>query len=115
MRPPDDALRLRHMLEAAQKAAKLVQGKQSADLDRDETLALALTRLLEIIGEAASGVQDSLRAAHPEIPWKQVIGARHRLIHGYFDVDHDIVSSVITSKPAIRYHLKTGQRGLMQD
>lgn len=54
-------------------------------------LALSLVRLLEIIGEAASGVSDGYRAKHPAIPWKKMIGLRNRLIHGYYDIDQDII------------------------
>jgi uncharacterized protein with HEPN domain len=97
MKRPDDTVRLQHMLEAAEKAATLVQGKHRSDLDADETLVLALTRLLEIIGEAANGTSPSLRDKHPAIPWKQIIGARHHLIHGYFEVDLDIVWQILIS------------------
>ena len=65
--------------------------------DEDETLALALTRLLEIVGEAANGVSPSLRETHPHIAWKEIIGVRHHLIHGYFEVDYDIVWQILTS------------------
>jgi uncharacterized protein with HEPN domain len=96
MKQPNDAVRLQHMLEAAQKAQKLTQGKSRAVLDQDDTLVLAITRLLEIIGEAANGVSESLRNTSPQIAWKQIIGARHHLIHGYFDVDLDIVWQIVT-------------------
>jgi uncharacterized protein with HEPN domain len=46
---------------------------------------------LEIIGEAAGKVSASTRAAHPEIPWREISGMRHRLIHGYADVRLDLV------------------------
>ena len=49
----DDATRLRHMLDAARKAVALVEGKGRPALDQDETLGLAVVRLLEILGEAA--------------------------------------------------------------
>lgn len=97
MKRPDDSVCLKHMLDAAQKALKFSQNKNRYDLDEDETLVLALTRLLEIIGEAASGVSSSLRESHPHIAWKEIIGARHHLIHGYFDVDYDIVWQILTS------------------
>lgn len=91
----DDDLRLRHMLEAARKVAGFIKGRQREDLDSDEKLTLALLRLLEIVGEAAKGVSDTFRNRHPEIPWKEMAGARDRLIHGYFDVDLDIVWQIL--------------------
>ena len=50
-----------------------------------------LLRELEIIGEAANSIPATFRKKYPEIPWKQMIAMRNRLIHAYFDVDHDIV------------------------
>lgn len=97
MKRPDNSVRLKHMLEASQKAVKLVSGKRRSDFDADETLILAVTRLLEIVGEAANGVSPEFREAHPHIAWKEIIGARHHLIHGYFDVDYDIVWQILTS------------------
>ena len=58
--------------------------------------ALAIVRLLEIIGEAAKGVSESIRERYSDIPWSQIGGTRDRLIHGYFNVDYDIVWAVIT-------------------
>ena len=88
--------RLQHMLDAARKAGEFVQGKTRADLDRDDMLMLALVRLLEVVGEAATGVPDDLRQRAPKIPWKEIAGTRNRLIHGYFDVDADIVWEIVT-------------------
>lgn len=59
-------------------------------------LSLALIRLLEIIGQAAKGVSLEYRMNHPNIAWKNMTGMRDRLIHGYFDVDLDIVWETVT-------------------
>ena len=93
-----DTDRLRHMRDAACAAQRFVQGRSRADLDTDEMLAFALVRALEIIGEAADRLSDPTHAAHPSIPWSDIIGMRHNLIHGYFDVDLDIVWNVATGK-----------------
>ena len=53
--------------------------------------ALAITRLLEIIGEAATTMSPELKAAHPEIPWRIMAATRNRLIHTDFNVDLQIV------------------------
>ena len=97
MTPADDAVPLRHMLDAARKAVAYSRGRGRADLDADELLALALVRLLEVLGEAAKGVSSEFRGRHPQIPWKDVTGTRDRLIHGYFDVDLEIVWAIVTS------------------
>ncbi len=98
MRRPDDGLRLRHMLEATRKAIELVEGRQRPDLDTDEMLSLALARPLEILGEAASGASEDFRQANREIPWRDIIATRNRLIHAYFAVDHDIVWKVVSEE-----------------
>ncbi len=86
---------LRQMLEHAQEAATLCQNKKRSDLDQDRLLELALVRLLEIIGEAANRVPQAEQAAHPEIPWAQIVGLRNRLIHGDDAIDLDIVWQII--------------------
>ena len=93
--PRNDLIRLRHMLAAARKARRFVQGRGRTDLESDEMLSLAIVRLLEIIGEAATHVSEPVQAALPSIPWRQITGVRNRLIHGYFDVDHDIVWAIV--------------------
>jgi uncharacterized protein with HEPN domain len=93
---PPDEVRLRHMLDAARKTLAFTNGRSRNDLDADEQLTLAVVRLLEIIGEAAKKVTAETRAAHPEIPWREIVGTRDRLIHGYFDVDLDVVWSIAT-------------------
>lgn len=67
-----------------------------ADLDERDFLASdlhqsAVIRKLEIMGEAAGKVSESFCAVHPEIPWKQMTGMRHRLVHDYGDVRLEIV------------------------
>lgn len=92
----DDQVRLRHILDAAQKAVEFSHGRTRSDLDTDVKLSLALVRLLEIIGEAAKHISAGFSSAHPGIPWKKMCGMRDRLIHGYFDVDHDEVWNTVT-------------------
>jgi uncharacterized protein with HEPN domain len=58
----------------------MARGRRRADLDADHMLELALTRLLEIVGEAAHRVSESGRQQHPKIPRQQVIGLRNRLV-----------------------------------
>jgi uncharacterized protein with HEPN domain len=91
-----DAVRLQHMRDAAAKAVHHAQGRSCADLDTDELFGLAIVRLLEIIGEASKNVTQAIKDANPHIPWRQISGTRDRLIHGYFNVDSDIVWQTIT-------------------
>jgi len=81
-----DAERLVDILEAAGKiAAKVVDGR--AAFDKDEYVQLALVHLVQIIGEAAARLSDDVTEAHPEVPWRRVVGMRNRVVHGYFEVD----------------------------
>jgi uncharacterized protein with HEPN domain len=92
----DDTVYLGHMLDMARKAADKVRGKSRADYDGDENLCLALAHLVQTIGEAASHVSRETRDAHPEIPWKRIVGIRHHIVHGYMNVDLDILWNVLT-------------------
>ncbi len=92
----DDAIRIGHMVEAIRAAGGFTEGRQREDLDRDRMLAFALVRAIEIVGEAASKVSPETRARHPQVPWAAIIGMRHRLVHAYFDVDHDILWTTAT-------------------
>ena len=87
----DDRVRLRHPLDAARRAVASTQDWTRADLDEEELPTLGLLRLLEILGEAASTVSETVQDAHPEVPWKAMKGLRNRLIHGYFNINLDIV------------------------
>ena len=91
-----EEIRLRHMLDSARKAISFVQGRSRADLDSDEMLALAVVRLVEVLGEAAKQISRATRERYPQIPWRQIAGTGDRLIHGYFDVDLDIIWAIVT-------------------
>ena len=93
----EDITRMHHMLDAASKALEFTRNCGRDDLDRDEKLSLSIVRLLEVLGEAAKSVSDRCREQHPEIPWRQIGGTRNRLIHGYFDVDLDIVWKIVST------------------
>jgi uncharacterized protein with HEPN domain len=80
----------------AHEAADMVQGRTRAHLDTDRMLNLALVRLLEILGEAANRVPSEVRSRIPEVPWPQLIGLRNRLIHGYDEVDFDVLWKIVT-------------------
>ena len=91
-----DKVRVRHILDASKEAVEFAKGRSRAELDSDRKLNLSLVRLLEVIGEAARGISDEFRTQHPELPWKKMVGMRDRLIHGYYDVDLDVVWETVT-------------------
>jgi uncharacterized protein with HEPN domain len=90
-----DLDRLRHMLDFARTARKFSRKRKRADLDADQLFELAMARLLEVIGEAASRVSKACQAQHPEVPWRLIIGMRNRLIHGYDTINPDITWQVL--------------------
>lgn len=87
--------RLRDIIEAAE-AVDHFRPADRALFDSDIKGQLALTRLVEIIGEAANHVSTGVRDAHPEVPWREIIGMRHRVTHAYFEVDLDVLWVVVT-------------------
>lgn len=84
------------MLETARKAVGKVSGLTPARFLEDENLHLACVHLVQVIGEAASRVSAETRTRHQAVPWRQVIGMRHRVVHDYLAVDLEIVWTVVT-------------------
>ena len=85
----------RHMLDHALEAVAMVEGKTRADLYKDRQLNLALVRLLEIIGEAATRIPKEEQVHYSDIPWSEIVSLRNRLIHGYDTVDFDILWQIM--------------------
>lgn len=79
---------------AAGDALSFVAGLDAAAFLASPLHQNAVIRSLEVIGEAAGKVSPEFRAAHPEIPWHDIIAMRHRLIHGYAEVRLDYVWAV---------------------
>ena len=98
----DDRMRLCHMRDHAREAVAMLSGRARADLERNRMLELALVRLVEIVGEAAARVSAAGRARWPAIPWPQIVGMRHRLVHGYDKVDRKVLwDTVKTDLPPL--------------
>ncbi|MFW6012284.1 MAG: DUF86 domain-containing protein [bacterium] len=90
------------MLDAALEATSFVEGQTREAFDEDRQLALSLVKLIEIIGEAATKVGAATRADAPEIPWADITGMRHRLIHAYYEIDFDLVwHTVVDNLPPL--------------
>ena len=92
----DTLTSLRQMHDYAREAVALAAGRSRSDLDVDRMLELSLTHLLEIIGEAASRVPENERDTYPQIPWRRLVGLRNRLIHGYDQINLDIVWRIVS-------------------
>ena len=84
------------MLDCAREAVAATRGRTRQDLRHDAILAAALERFIEVIGEAAGKVSEATRDELGGLPWREMIGMRNRLVHGYASVDRDVVWAVAT-------------------
>ena len=104
----DDKTSLKDMLSHAREAVELIGKTGREELERDRVMQLALTRLMEIVGEAANRVSQEIRQKTPEIHWPQIVGMRNRLIHGYDVIDCDLLLDTVTNDlPPLITALKT--------
>lgn len=108
MRDPRE--RLRDILEAIA-AIERYRDRDRQTFERDELLQTWFLRHLQIIGEATRALPEDVRALAPEIPWPKIIGMRNILVHGYFEIDTEIVWEAATRdvpalKPAVERLLR---------
>jgi uncharacterized protein with HEPN domain len=83
------------MLVASRKVLEFSRNATWGSFAADEVLQHAMVRLLTVVGEAANKVSQEFQAAHPQIPWREIIGMRNQLIHEYFRIDLDEVWSTV--------------------
>lgn len=83
------------MIEAAEKVIAYTDGLNQTAFVASGLNYDATVRNLELIGEAATHIPEMLRTDNAQIPWRQVIATRNRLIHGYLGIDNDILWSII--------------------
>lgn len=102
----DDAARVVDIIEACDQLIEHVTGDRDR-FDSDPVVQAAAQRWLEIIGEAAARLSDEFKTAHPNIPWRDLVGMRNILAHGYFRVDGDVMWAAIAGDvPALRRSLQ---------
>ena len=96
-KPKDDKVYLLHINEFCEDIEMYLYEIGSFEkLKKNKLYQDAIVRKLEIIGEAANNISDKFKASFPDVPWRDIIDMRNRLIHGYFGVDLNIVWQVIT-------------------
>lgn len=93
--PIKDRGRIEHMLEMAQNLQDAKSRHTINDIESDRILFYGLTKMTEIIGEAAYKLTHEFREEHPELPWREIIGMRHLLVHGYFNISVEVLWDVI--------------------
>lgn len=112
MRKDDD--RLNDMLEAIESIQRHTSTGRTK-FDADELVRVWCLRHLEVIGEAAARISEELRSKYPAVPWREIIGMRNTLVHGYFNVDWEQVwNAVEHDLPVLQHELlaiQTSERG----
>ena len=97
------------MIEAADMVASFIQVMNKEQFLADKKTQFAVVRALEIIGEAAKKVPDSIRSRYPDLPWREISGMRDKLIHDYFGVNNEVVwKTAVEDVPGIAANLKRG-------
>ena len=91
-----DALLLIHMVEHARASRDAVARHGRPGFDDDVVVRMGFSHLLRVIGEAARLVPDETRARYAAVPWKQIVGMRHIIVHEYFRIDYDVVWNTAT-------------------
>jgi uncharacterized protein with HEPN domain len=86
-----DAAFVEDILQACNEIQRLCSGRSADETESDPTTRAALLHQLTVIGEAANRLSDELRAAHPSIPWPDIISQRNRIVHRYFGLDWRLV------------------------
>jgi uncharacterized protein with HEPN domain len=96
---------IRHFLDDAleycEKTQKFVADISYEEFRNDDKTFLAVTRALEIIGEALKNIPDEIKTKFPQVPWREIIGFRNTVAHVYFGVDPKIVWN--TAKEDVKY------------
>ena len=93
--PRDDTAYLLDMLLAARDALSFTEDMSFDDFVRDRRTQLSVLKVVEIVGEAAAHVSDDARRASPDIPWREIVGMRNRLVHVYYDINLPLVWDAI--------------------
>jgi uncharacterized protein with HEPN domain len=96
--PRDFEVYLEDMREAIRKIDSYTAGLSREQFAQDDKTVDAVIRNLEIVGEAAKMVPESVRLAHPEVEWRKIAGLRDILAHQYFEIDIDIIWDILETK-----------------
>jgi uncharacterized protein with HEPN domain len=101
--PLPDVVYLRHMLDAIQRLEEYAARVTRDRFDQDPLIQDAFVRQITVLGEAAGKISTGFATSHPDIPWPDITGIRHKLVHDYFTVDIDVVWDTATvSAPNLR-------------
>jgi uncharacterized protein with HEPN domain len=91
----DSLIFLKHILEAIIDIEESTKNLSKREFKENKDVKDATVRRLEIIGEAVKNIPNLFKEKYPQIPWKEIIGTRDKIIHHYFGVDLDIVWDIV--------------------
>ena len=95
---PKDINRLSHIIEAIDNLFEFTKGISFDEYKGNKILRFAVIKNLEIIGEAAYLLTNEFKEKHPEVEWKVIIGMRHVLVHGYYQISDEMVWATIQTE-----------------
>tara|TARA_Y100000310_G_scaffold229774_2_gene232207 strand:+ start:465 stop:815 length:351 start_codon:yes stop_codon:yes gene_type:complete len=95
MSEKDRLVFLHHMFESIADVEDSFGGIEKKDFFEDKEKIDATVRRIEVLGEAAKNLSEDFKETHPEVPWKEIIGTRDRMIHAYFKVNLDLVWEIV--------------------
>lgn len=108
-----DKQRLIHILEAIENIKNFVEGFEQVDFQSSMLHKSATERQLEIIGEAANAISDSLKSEFPEVDWQPIRRFRNVIVHEYFGVSNQILWGVIQKElPVLKVQITRILHGL---
>ena len=111
-----DLDRIEDILGASRDVTEFCQGLSRDQFECQKVIRFAILHSLTIIGEAASRLSEEIRTLHPEVPWRRIIAFRHRLVHGYGELDLDLVWEVaLTLVPVLRDQVERIHREVREE
>ena len=97
-----DPTRIIHMLQALERIEQESREVTKDDLFFEDRLTRAIVFDFIVLGEAANNVSEEYCSSHPEVPWAEISGFRHKLVHDYSGIDFSILwDSMVNDVPAL--------------
>jgi len=97
----DTVILVQDIYTALERLSAYIHGMDEETFLNDQKTIDAVTRNLEIVGEAARQIDEESRKRYPDIPWHRIVGLRHRIVHDYFGVDTSLIWG-IASRDAVQ-------------
>ena len=86
-----DGIRLSHILSCIHKIDEHIKEQTFDSFMSNKILHIAISKWIEVIGEAAKNISGALRSKYAEIPWQQMINLRNHILYEYYEVDYLVV------------------------